>query len=84
MPPALAAADVGFAMSTGTDIAIESADISLMKNDMRSVASAIDLSKATFRKILKIYFLLLFTISWEYLWLLLGSSTLLLLEERWH
>jgi P-type Cu+ transporter len=49
--PALAAADVGFAMSTGSDIAIESSDITLMRNDMRSCADAIVLSRATFRKI---------------------------------
>jgi len=49
--PALAAADVGFSMSTGTDIAIESSDITLMRNDICHVADAIDLSKATFRKI---------------------------------
>jgi P-type Cu+ transporter len=49
--PALAAADVGFAMSTGTDIAMEASDITLMKNDMRHVADAIELSRAAFRKI---------------------------------
>ncbi len=49
--PALAAADVGFAMRSGSDIALESADITLMSNDLRHVADAIDLAKATFRKI---------------------------------
>lgn len=49
--PALAAADVGFAMRSGTDIAIESADITLMRSDMRQVAHAIDLSRATFKKV---------------------------------
>jgi Cu+-exporting ATPase len=49
--PALAAADVGFAMSAGTDIAIEASDITLMRSDIRQVAAAIDLSRATFRKV---------------------------------
>ena len=49
--PALAAADVSFAMKNGSDIAIEAADITLMRNDLNSVADAIDLSQVTLSKI---------------------------------
>ena len=49
--PALKQADVGIAIGTGTDIAIESGDIILVKGELKSVLSAIRLSKATFRKI---------------------------------
>jgi Cu+-exporting ATPase len=49
--PALAAADVSFAMSCGTDIAVSTADIALMRNSLSGVAEAIAVSKATIRNI---------------------------------
>ena len=49
--PALKQADIGFAMGLGTDIAIETADITLLRNDLKLIPLAIELSQKTFAKI---------------------------------
>jgi Cu+-exporting ATPase len=47
--PALAAADVGISMGTGTDVAIASSQVTLVKGDLRGIARAIEISSATVR-----------------------------------
>ena len=49
--PALAAADIGFAMSTGTDVAMNAAGVTLMRGNLVLISDAISISKATYNKI---------------------------------
>ena len=81
--PALALADVGMAMGSGTDIAMETTDVTLMNSSLASIAQTIELSRLTLRKIKQNLF-------WAFVYntigipfAALGFLNQSLQEERW-
>jgi Cd2+/Zn2+-exporting ATPase len=82
--PALAAANIGIAMGAGTDTAIETADVALMRDDLSSVAEAVQLGRRTLRIIrfnitfalaIKAVFLVLALLGHTSLWLAVMADT---------